>query len=114
MTKKLRILVDASYEGDELNNETVSQVADHLTRKELKEYIRALKDREKKMTLRVEVPNDRMILHIDELKHLFGAKKVTASINPDLLLGVRITDNDDVYNMNMKHSLERIIEHATE
>ncbi len=114
MTNKTRLLLDASYDGDVLNSEAVSKIADFLTRKELKEYIRAIKNREKSMTLFVEVPHDKMKLHTDELKELFGAKKVSVAINPELLLGLRMRDQDDVYNMNMKYSLERIMKHATE
>jgi F0F1-type ATP synthase delta subunit len=114
MKKLIQQLVKASYVDDVLHEPTVNKIAAHLTRNELKEYIRGLKEQEKRTTLFVTVPHAKTQVNEDELGRIFGQKKVVVQTDPDLLLGLKITDRDDVYNMNLKTSLERITDYAAE
>lgn len=112
---KLRIqdIVAASYKNDMLDETRVNRIVPRLNRKELKAYIHGLKNHEKKTTVQVEVANPAS-LDEETLQKIFGNKKIQTRVNPELLLGLRITANDDVYNLNMKTNLERIVDYAAE
>jgi hypothetical protein len=111
MNNLIQKLVVVSYTDGDLNAEIVEKIAPRLTRTQLKSYIHCLKDAEKRSTVIVESSSDIRTRDVEELHKLFG-KKIKARTNPDLLLGLRITDNDDVYNMNLKNSLERITDYV--
>jgi F0F1-type ATP synthase delta subunit len=114
MTNLLKQLVEVSYLDGVLDAVTVARIADKLSRTQLKAYIRALKDAEKQRTVRVEAPAEPTAADRKALESIFSGKMIVTEKNPDLLLGLRITNNDDVYNMNLKHSLERIAAYAAE
>lgn len=114
MEKLIKQLVEASYTDGILNAEVVFAIADRLSRKHLKSYIHALKEHEKQHTVIVEVPSEKAFTDADAFATLFRNKKVRFQENPDLLIGVRIRDNDDVYNMNLQKTLERIATYAAE
>lgn len=109
----LKQLVSESYSGNELDQGKVEKIAKVLKRRELKEYIKALKNRENQMKVTIAAAND---IEIDEflLSELFPEKKIDFQKDPDLLLGVKITDNDLVYNFNLKSRLEKLIEKMKE
>lgn len=114
MKDLIKQLVQISYTNGTLNPDMVARIAAKLNRKELKAYIHGLKAYEKKTTITVEVAHPAVPIDEKALQSIFGQKKIRKNVNPDLLLGLRITDNDDVYNMNLKTSLERIEAYAAE
>jgi len=114
MKKLIEQLVQVSYTVGVLNSAIVEKIAAKLTRKQLKAYIRALKTEERRRTIYVEVASEHEKPAVSELEKIFGQKNFRVTENPALLLGLRITDNDDVYNVNLKTSLERIKDYATE
>ena len=111
MKRLMKQLVQISYQNGVLHAETVEKIAGKLTRNELKVYIRGLKDQEKRSTVYVEAPITLSAEEEKNIESLFG-KKVVSRKNPELLLGLKITDEDDVYNMNLKTNLERIETYA--
>lgn len=110
----MKQLVEASYTEGNLNLDSITKIADKLSRKDLKVYIKALKAYDDKHTLRVESAYPLHESDTSALKQIFGNKKIRYSENDELLVGVRITDNDTVYNMNLKNTLERIAAYAAE
>ena len=110
----MKQLVEASYTEGNLNLDTITRIADKLSRKDLKTYIKALKAYDDKNTLHVESAYPLNGSDESALKQIFGNKKIRYSENDELLVGVRITDNDTVYNMNLKNTLERIAAYAAE
>ncbi len=106
----LEKLVNASYnEQDVLDQERVSTIADHLKRKELKTYIRALKKQEAKTSVVIETSlRGKDIVDITA-QRLFPGKKIIYKHSPNLLLGIKVTDNDMVYDMNLAHSFEALL-----
>jgi F0F1-type ATP synthase delta subunit len=111
MNKKLlKQLLLVSYKNGELDNSVVSEIADRLTRSELKIYIRALKNAEKIKNVYVETPFSLSNDLSKDLKDLFPDKRIVFEDNPTLLVGTRITVNDDVYNLSLKNTLDSIIE----
>lgn len=112
--KLINQLVSVSYLNGILDERIVNRIALKLNRKELKAYIHGLKEHEKRTTIRLEIAKPNITVNEEALRKIFGGKKIQTTINPDLLLGLRITDSDDVYNMNLKTSLERIEAYAAE
>ncbi|MBI2443183.1 MAG: hypothetical protein HYV40_04740 [Candidatus Levybacteria bacterium] len=109
--KALKKIATASYNNGELDESFVNEVTSHLTRKELKDYIRALKLLEKKKRIYIDTSFSPSAMQEEMLREQFAGKDVVFQIDPDLLLGLRITDNDIVYDMNLKRTLDALEEY---
>ncbi|HXS15227.1 MAG TPA: hypothetical protein VN711_03800 [Candidatus Saccharimonadales bacterium] len=110
MTKKIiNQLVSASYKDNNLNAESVNRITSLLSRKELKAYIRSLKLSEKARTISLVLPM-KSVYNKTIFDKLFQGKKVAVSEDPSLLLGLKIIDNDMVYDMTLKERLENFVQ----
>lgn len=109
----LKQLVIGSYSNGDLDAKKVNKIADLLTKNELRLYIKALKNWEKQNMITIEIPQDGGF-SLDELQDVFPDKKLVVNVDPSLLLGMRLTDNDDLYEMSLRNSLEKITEHIKE
>jgi hypothetical protein len=110
MTKKLlKQLVEYSYTNRCLDNKRVLAVADRLDRKDLKQYIKALKRIEKSRNVYVTTTFRQSDLLKQEFKDLYPGKKVIINTDPSLILGIKITDNDDITEINLNHQLDDIM-----
>src|SRR5258706_4585561 len=108
MTKKvINQLVLASYTHEQLDSKKVARAAALLSRKDLKVYIRGLKLKEKANTISLVLPDVNLYN-----KSLLGDSKKNIQILEDksLLLGVKVIDNDTVYDMSLKNNIERFIQ----
>lgn len=108
MTKKLiNQLVEASYTKGQLDNKKVTRVAKLLTRADLKKYIRGLKLVEKANTISLVLPDVKLYN-----KSLLGNTKKQVRVIEDtsLLLGVQVIDNDTVYDLTLKSTIERFLQ----
>lgn len=110
----LKQLILTSYKEGELDEEIVFAIADRLERKELKQYLKALKQSEKLRTVIVDLPTDAAKEQIKDLQMLFPQKAIKVRKDPSLLAGVRIINSDDIFEMNLKHNLDAIIEQVNE
>lgn len=109
MTKKqLKNLVLASYEKNSLNSETVQKIAENLSRNDLKKYINALKINEKKSSVVIVSPETPDTKTVDLFSKIYKNKNVVFETDPSLLLGIKIINNDLIYNMNLKNRLESL------
>lgn len=106
-------MVIGSYSDGELDARKINKFADHLTKKELRLYIKALKNWEKENSIVVEVANKEG-LDLDGVQELFPDKKVVVTVDPALLLGMRLYSNDDIFEMSLKNTLEKVTEHIEE
>lgn len=115
MTKKrIKQLVLESYKNDELNEKHVLLIAQSLQRKDLKEYINQLKKSEQKRNVQVLLPQESFKGEEAILKSMFPNKKVKLEIDPTLLLGVKIINNDIISEFNLKNTLEKLKAHILE
>jgi F0F1-type ATP synthase delta subunit len=110
----LKQLISESYTGDEVDATKVIKIADILSRSELKEYIRALKEHEKQTSVVVTIPDGMENLELEQFKDVFPDKKMFVEKDPELLLGVKVTDNDNVYEFNLRNTLEKMVEYIEE
>ncbi len=109
MSKKLvKKLVDYSYKDNKLSVENVESVAQLLDRSGLNLYIKALKGRERKLSVIIDVPINNISVK-GKFKEIFPNKKIVWNIDPSLMLGARIIDDDMLFEMNLKNTLDKIL-----
>lgn len=112
MDKKfIKKLAEASYTNNILDEEKVNRIVVNLSRRELREYIKALKDLESKFTVYIDHSNELEDNYRREIEGLFPNKSVIFRENKDLMLGIKITENDIVSNINLSNSLKQITEY---
>ncbi|MCL4387484.1 hypothetical protein M1307_03795 [Patescibacteria group bacterium] len=111
MTKKqIKDLALQSYTANNLDSKKVNKVVRVLKKKELRQYIKSLKNLEKERMIKVILPDLKM--NQDELtrqfKKVFPNKRIVYEIDPTLIVGLKIIDNDLVYNLNLRDTLKQI------
>lgn len=109
--KQLKALVLKSYANNNLNFEKVKRIADKLTRQNLKQFIRMLKVYEKKISVIVIMPfknteDDRKIF-----EKIYKDKKIIFKTDPSIIAGVRVVENDMLYDFNLKNTLDNLRDH---
>lgn len=104
----MKQLVIASYTDGVLDQDNVNKITSLLKNEELKIYIKALKYAEKKSTVMIETPFQADGETKKTIQGVFKDKKIVYNVDPSLLLGMKITDSDDVYDLSLKNKLERI------
>ncbi|SRR6266568_1326138 len=109
MKKQLEELVQASYNDGKLDAETVKKIADKLNRNMLKLYISMLKQAEKKKMVFVTTPKPLAIKDREKLKSLFPKKKIVEEIDPSMIGGIKIVENDEAYEMDLNRTFHDII-----
>jgi len=86
----------------------VNNIARHLNRKDLKQYIRGLKIQERKLSVFIDVPT-----RSSDIKYKFGKifpdKKIVYGVDNSLMLGLRIIDDDMLFEINLKNTLDKIL-----
>jgi len=105
--KKIDKLIGASYKGSDLDQKKVNKIASLINKSDLKKYINGLKLLENKRNLIIVSPTK--IQDTRSFEKLFPHKKIVLENDPTLMLGVRIIDNDSVYDFTLKNSLDKII-----
>lgn len=115
MTKTfLKEIIQASMTNGNLDEKKVMQIAKHLTRKELKSYINALKNDAAKNSLNITTPKSLPSSVQTEIKEKFARKDISFSTDPELLFGVKITDGDMVYDNSLKSTFNEVISYIKE
>ena len=110
MTKKyLKLLAEKSFKGSYMSPEKIKRIAGLLKRRELKQYINYLKaiDGQKKVTVIVpKILSDKK--NLQNLRRTYPGKRIVYLEDPSIILGVRIIDNDKIYELNLKDTLNSI------
>lgn len=104
----MKQLVLASYTDGALDEANVNKIAGLLRSDELKLYIKALKYMEKKSTVRVDTPFSIDETNKESIQGVFRNKKIVYNVDPTLLLGMKLTDNDDIYDLSLQSKLTKI------
>ena len=111
--KKLQALVSKSYKGEQLDGKTVDMLADHMNRQTLKQYINLLKQQEKKKRVMITSPKSLSDADRKTLQDLFPKKKIIYVLDPEMINGIQITDNDKEYEINLNRTFNDIINHLS-
>lgn len=112
--KKIKELVLASLTANSLDPKKIEEIAGYLERKNLKLYIRALKNWQRQRNVIVTLPKLADKESQNNLKKIFPDKQIINEIDPSLLIGINIIDCDLVYNLSLKNQLEDIVSYSTE
>jgi F0F1-type ATP synthase delta subunit len=112
--KKIQQLVAQSYKGEQLDSETVAMLSDHMNRQTLKQYISMLKQEEKKKQVIITSPKSLNDKDKKVLQELFPKKKIVYILDPEMINGIQITDNDREYELNLNRTFHDIIDHLSE
>ncbi|MEK7186571.1 MAG: hypothetical protein AAB675_04415 [Patescibacteria group bacterium] len=112
-TKKIRKLAEITYVDREINRNILKKASLKLTKKELKIYIKSLKNIQKKIFLKVYVPSKKIftIEFRKSLEKFFENKELEVIEDPSLMAGLRIVDNDMIYELNLKDSMENMVDY---
>jgi F0F1-type ATP synthase delta subunit len=109
MKKQIKKLVEASYIDEKLDEKTVAAISDKLNRKLLKEYIGLLKYEEKKAIIVVTTAKPLIETEREKIKSLFPKKRIVEQIDPEMIGGIKIVENDEEYEMNLNSTFHDII-----
>lgn len=113
MKNKLKDLVAISYKNGELDEKTVEAIADKLSRKELKEYIRLLKHEEDNKQVYVTSAKELTEGSRKMIQNRFPEKKILYSVDPTMISGIRIIEKDNEYEISLNQTFSDIIGHIT-
>jgi hypothetical protein len=106
--KQIAKLVEMSFVDGVLDEHSVNKAIGQLDGRELREFLKILTEQEKRQQVYIDLTfaikeGDKKIF-----RELFPGKRVVFRNDTDLVFGIRITDNDMVYNLNMKDALDQI------
>ena|SRR3989344_6068680 len=108
--KEIKTLALRSFIRNNLDPKKVKLFSSKMTRKQLRDYIKYIKFYDARNKITIVFP------HLDKIKKtdlkaftkLFANKKIIYHEDPSLLLGIRVINNDLVYDFNLKDSFENI------
>lgn len=111
MTKKeIKKLVLASYTKEKLDVKKVNKIIKFFTKSDLKKYINYLKLSEKSKNIIVEVSNlSEKSKIMKEVKKMYPDKNISIKENKNIIAGIKITNNDIIYEANLKNNLENLV-----
>lgn len=109
--KDIEKLAEASYSNNKLNTEIVGKITANLRSREIKAYVKALKRHERSLSIYVESALELNNEYKQQIRQLFSDKNVLFIINEDLIFGIRITENDNEYNFDLRSSVSKITEY---
>lgn len=105
----LEQLVKESYKEGKLDRETVDYIADRLTRNKLKQYINFLKEEERKKIVFVTTPKPLTAADKKKITDLFPKKTIVENIDPKMISGIKLVENDEEYEFNLNQTFHDII-----
>lgn len=105
--KKIAIL---SFDKNQnLNPEKIKAIKKTLKQNELREYVKAIKKIENQKTIELVIPNENTTELKEILKSIEKAypdKKIVVKYDPSLIAGIRIINDDNVYELSVQGMLE--------
>jgi F0F1-type ATP synthase delta subunit len=109
-TKQIKNLAIASYTNNSLDIKKINRISKFLNRTQLKRYIQFLKNLEKSKTVIVTMSQLNVKNGLEnELKKIFPGKKLRFLEDKSLIVGLKLTDNDIIYDFNLKNTLGNLV-----
>ncbi len=116
MTKRLiKKLALASYSNGRLDSKKVNRIVKLLNRGELKVYIKAIRNYESARTIILLTP--RALINdgfVSEIKKIFPEKRIVLKQDDSLIAGIRIIDNDTIYDFNIENTLKNLVSYINQ
>lgn len=113
MKKKIMPLVAHSYRNGKLDSETVERIADNMDRKTLKEYLHLLKQEEKKKQVVITSPTTLTDADRKMLEKQFPNKQIIYLIDPEIISGIQVIDNDQEFEISLNQIFNDIIKYVS-
>jgi len=110
-TKTIKNLASASYTRNSLDLKKINRITKHLTKVELKQFIKELKIIENKKKVHVFLANPASLAVKKQLKKLYPGKDVIFKEDKTLIAGIKIIDSDLVLEQNIKNNFNKIVNH---
>ena len=107
---EIKKLAEQSFTTGNLDIKRIKRIIALLNKKQLKTFIKFLKKLENEKVLWVFTPMDKVENKITErIKSMFPGKKIEYVKDPSLIVGLRIVDEDMVYEFNLGDSLDSMV-----
>lgn len=113
MMSKLKNLVELSYQNGALDQQAVELIAERLDRRELKTFIRLLKNEEDKKIVYVTSAQELDDSSRQMIQRRFPDKKLICAIDRSMINGVRIVEKDNEYEISLNQTFDDIIGYLT-
>lgn len=111
MTKKtLKKIAELSYNKDLLDEQTVAEVAEKLSRKDLKRYIKELHNQEKIREVYVTSATQLTTADKSTLEKIYTDKKIVYKVDTTMIAGIKVIENDQEYEINLNRIFTDIIQ----
>lgn len=109
--KQIDKLAEISYIDNKLDAGRVDKIISHLSRAQSRDYLKALKKKENKLIVYIDYALSLSEENKKKFGDLFPDKKVIFRSDPQLLMGIRVTQDDMVYNLNINSAFGQIREY---
>jgi F0F1-type ATP synthase delta subunit len=112
MSKKklIKQLAEQSYKGKNLDEGKVKKIAGKLNKEDLRVYIKDLKNLENRKTVRITIADEAIVPEIKKrFEKIYPDKKIFIEVDPELMVGIRVVDYDNIYELSLQESLETMI-----
>lgn len=109
---KIKQLAKFSFKDNQLDEVKVKKISQLLNRTHLKGYIKNLKAIERKQTIVLVVPDDKIgnvSTIVGQISKLYPGKRILIKTDPSLIAGMRIVNDDLIYEVSMKQILNDAI-----
>lgn len=109
--KLLKRLIDYSYINNNLSIKRINKIARLFKnrRQDMKQYLKGLKKRERTLSISIDVSMPAISRYKNKFADIFPNKKIIWNVDSSLMLGLRVTDNDNVLEMSLKKTLNDIM-----
>ena len=107
-------LVAVSVKNNELQKDKIDYIANKLSRQNLKLFITALRKWIKEHTVYIEYAIEPSNDLKKEFEDVYRGKRVVFLHNSNLMVGIRVTENDTIYEMNLHNTLEDLTQYINQ
>jgi|SRR3989338_2936922 len=108
-TRDIKKMALLSFKNENLDEQIVLKIAKMLSKKDLRQYIKTLRLIDRKKTVVVSIANKTNVSLQAKLTKIFKDKKIIIKEDKNLIAGIKIEDFDNVYEFNLKNTLENIV-----
>jgi len=116
--KNAKKLALQSFDNNILNQKKVNLIEGKLKSSDMKKYIKALKLIERKNTIYLVLPNEKIKNGVDyaieSLKKMYPGKKIEYLYDKSLMAGIKIINDDLIYEYNIGNTINNIFLHLNQ
>ncbi len=110
---QIKNLALLSYKNNKIDIKRIEKIVKLLKKSELRQYIKYLKAIEKTKTIKAILPNKNNQKECEKmLKKVYKGKNVDFDYDENMIIGLKIIDNDLIYEYNLKDTIDKISNHV--